>query len=161
MKILTEKMIFNLMNEYANILTQLRKLGITRTYNTPVGDYAEWLVAQKMHLILEHNSTKGFDAKDPKTNTRYQIKSRWEHPSSKTHSRQLNVIRNYTENQFDFLIVLIFGEQFNVKEAYCMPHKLIKQYGKYSNHQNGYILTVSKDWASSKNIQDITYLFNK
>lgn len=41
------------MKEYADILETLKKDGIIRTYNSPVGDYAEWLVSEKMNLIRE------------------------------------------------------------------------------------------------------------
>lgn len=97
-----------LMNLYATILTELNKREVIRTYNSPVGDYAEWLVSQKLGLTLEANSWKGFDAYDAKTNTRYQIKSRWERRNSSPQSRELNVIRNYDETQFDNLVIVIF-----------------------------------------------------
>ncbi|MCM1284072.1 MAG: hypothetical protein NC180_10315 [Muribaculaceae bacterium] len=32
---------------YAEILNSLYEAGIVRTYNSPVGDYAEWLVSKK------------------------------------------------------------------------------------------------------------------
>ena len=60
-----EKSTLELMNMYAEILTELKGRKVVRTYNSPVGDYAEWLVATKLGLILEHNSTKGYDAYDP------------------------------------------------------------------------------------------------
>ena len=66
------------MNMYADILSELNARGVVRTYNSPVGDYAEWLVAEKMDLKLEKNSKKGYDAYNLSTDTRYQIKSRWE-----------------------------------------------------------------------------------
>lgn len=51
-----------LMNLYAEILAELNRRNVVRTYNSPVGDYAEWLVAEKLGLVLEHNSQKGYDA---------------------------------------------------------------------------------------------------
>lgn len=43
-------------------------------------------------------------------------------------SKELKVIRNYDDNQFDYLIIVVFGEHFGVKEAYMLPHKTIKPY---------------------------------
>ena len=51
-----------LMNLYAEILAELNRRNVVRTYNSPVGDYAEWLVAEKLGLVLEHDSQKGYDA---------------------------------------------------------------------------------------------------
>lgn len=96
--------------------------------NSPVGGYAEWLVAEKLGFVLEHNSKKGYDAYDPLTGLRYQIKSRWDRGAATTQSRELNVIRNYDDNQFDYLIIVVFDEHFGVKEAYMHPHKTIKSY---------------------------------
>ena len=128
------------MNLYAEILTELNNRKVVRTYNSPVGDYAEWLVAEKLGFMLERNAQKGYDAYDPKTGFRYQIKSRWERGMASVQSRELNVIRNFDDKQFDYLIIVIFDAYFEVKEAYMLPHDVIKPYARYSKHQNGYIL---------------------
>lgn len=145
-----------LMNLYAEILTELNDREVVRTYNSPVGDYAEWLVADKLGLKLEHNSKKGYDAYDTKTELRYQIKSRWERGKQTRHSRELNVIRNYNDNQFDYLIIVIFNEHFEVKEAYLLPHETIKLYARFSKHQNGYILIAKGDVLEDVNTINIT-----
>lgn len=48
----------DLMNQYAAILAELNERNVVRTYNSPVGDYAEWLVAEQLGLVLEHNFAK-------------------------------------------------------------------------------------------------------
>ncbi len=145
-----------LMNLYAEILAELNSRNVVRTYNSPVGDYAEWLAAEKLCLKLEKNSKKGYDAYDLKTNLRYQIKSRWERGNPTPYSRELNVIRNYTDNQFDYLIIVIFDEHFVTKEAYMLPHNIIKTYARYNKHQNGYILTAIGDVLKDPKTEDIT-----
>lgn len=137
---LLDKTPTQLMNMYAEILTELKSRNIVRTYNSPVGDYAEWLVSNKLNLILEKNSQKGYDAYDTEKKERYQIKSRWERGNPCVQSRELNVIRNYEENQFNYLVIVIFDADFNVKEAYQLPHDMISQYARYSKHHNGHIL---------------------
>ena len=99
---------------YAEILAELNSRKVVRTYNSPVGDYAEWLVAEKLGFVLEHNSQKGYDAYDPKTGLRYQVKSRWERGAASVQSRELNVIRYYDDNQFDYLIKYYEGRNKNV-----------------------------------------------
>lgn len=57
---LSDKSTIELMNMYAQILTELKARNIIRTYNSPIGDYAEWLVSKKLGLTLERNSKKGY-----------------------------------------------------------------------------------------------------
>ena len=151
-----QKSSIELMNMYAEILAELNSRKVVRTYNSPVGDYAEWLVAEKLGFVLEHNSQKGYDAYDPKTGLRYQVKSRWERGAASVQSRELNVIRNYDDNQFDYLIVVIFDEHFGVKEAYMLPHDTVKPYARYNKHQNGYILIAKGAVLTDKETKNIT-----
>ena len=151
-----KKSSIELMNMYADILAELNSRNVVRTYNSPVGDYAEWLVAEKLGLILEHNSQKGYDAYDPETGLRYQIKSRWERGAASTQSRELNVIRNYDDDQFDYLVIVIFDERFGVKEAYMLPHDNVKPYARYNKHQNGYVLVAKGAVLLDKDTENIT-----
>jgi hypothetical protein len=54
-----------LLQYYVQIIDELRTRKIVRTSNSPIGDYAEWLVANQLGLILVANSTSGYDAFDP------------------------------------------------------------------------------------------------
>ena len=146
-----------LMSLYADILTEFNKRKIVRTYNSPAGDYAEWLMAEKLGLILEPNSRKGFDAYDAPSHTRYQIKSRWERGNPGAQSRELNVIRNYEDNRFDYLFAVIFDAHFHVKEAYSVLHDVIKQYARYNKHQNGYIHVAMGQVLHNKNVVNMTH----
>ena len=104
--------ILALMNQYAAVLITLNERGVIRTYNSPVGDFAEWLVSQKLGLRLEKNSARGLDATGS-DGLRYQIKCRWERTDFPTpQSRELGVIRSLEKNQFDFLIAVIFDSTF-------------------------------------------------
>lgn len=147
------------MNIYADILSELNNRGVVRTYNSPIGDYAEWLVADKFGMKLVHNSQKGFDALSQNNGLRYQIKSRWERGEPCVQSRTLNVIRNFNENQFDYLIAIIFDEKFTVKEAYIIPHDTIRKYAKFNKHQNGYILCVMGYLLTDADVKNITSCF--
>ena len=154
-----DKTSMELMNLYADILTELNRRKVVRTYNSPVGDYAEWLTSVKLGLLLEVNSKKGFDAYDAQANIRYQVKSRWERKKPSPQSRELNVIRNYEDNQFDYLIVVIFDGHFQVKEAYSIPHDTIKRYAIYNKHQNGYVLVAMGQVLQDKSVTNITQRF--
>jgi hypothetical protein len=142
------------LKDYADILNSLYAEGVVRTYNSPVGDYAEWLVSTKLGLELQKNSEKGYDALDKKTGLRYQVKSRWMHPGK--NSRQLNVIRNYNDNQFDYLVAVIFSVHFEVAEAYLIPHDLISEYFPTNKHQNGIVVTLTNEFVKDVRAKEIT-----
>ena len=109
-----------------------------RSFNNPVADYAEYIVANKLNLELAPNSNKEFDAIDRKTGVKYQIKSRRLTRFNK--SRQLSILRNLDGAKFKFLIAVIFDEKFDILEAYKIPKNIIKKYARFSKHQNGHIL---------------------
>ena len=99
-----------LLLNYGAILDELIRRGVLRSRNSPVADYSEWLAAGALRLRLEQKSRKGFDASDPRTASRYQIKGR--QPTPDNPSRQLGVIRGLDERDFDKLVALVFGPDF-------------------------------------------------
>ncbi len=141
---------------YSNILEELLSRKVVRTANNPVADYAEYLVADKMNLILANNSNSGYDALD-EDGIRYQIKSR--RFNNHREPRQLGVIRDIEKNNFDFLIAIIFDFNFNVLEAYKIPKSLITEYARFSIHQRGHILTLKGKILSDKRIITLNNLF--
>lgn len=140
------------MNLYASLLTELNEREIVRTFNSPVGDYAEWLVSDKLAMKLEINSNPGYDAVDISGN-KCQIKCRWERDGKK--KRQLGVIRNFEANDFDYLIAIIFDSDFEVKCAYKIFRQAIIDFGKWSKHQNGYLLHIKGEILESEYVIDI------
>lgn len=143
------------LKDYATILDSLYSAGVVRTYNSPVGDYAEWLVSRKLGLELQQNSATGFDALDRATGSRYQIKSRWLHPGKTIGSRKLNVIRDYEKKPFDYLIAVIFRVDFEVEEAYLIPYEIIEKYFPKNAHQNGIVVTLTNEFILDPQVQDI------
>ena len=152
-KPMSETEIKGKLKDYAEILKSLNSAGIVRTYNSPVGDYAEWIVSEKLGLELQKNSEAGFDALDKKTGSRYQVKSCWMHPGKK--NKQLNVIRDYDKKPFDYLVVVIFGEDFDVEEAYLIPHAIIREHFLWNKHQNGIVVTLTNKFVSDKRVENI------
>lgn len=150
---MNEENIKQKLKDYAEILNSLYSAGIVRTYNSPVGDYAEWIVSRKSGLELQKNSEAGFDALDQYTGLRYQVKSRWMHPGR--NSRQLNVIRDYERRPFDYLIAVIFGMDFEINKAYQIPYEIITKYFRKNKHQNGIVVTLTNDFVSDPQVMDI------
>ena len=152
---MNEKEIKEKLKAYAEILDSLYKSGIVRTYNSPVGDYAEWLVSNKLGLELQNNSAAGFDASDVNTGLRYQLKCRWVNPKNK--KKQLSVIRDYEKCPFDYLVAVIFSFDFEIEEAYLVPYEIIKKYFSYSynKHLNGIMITLTNKLISDPQVKDI------
>lgn len=146
-----------LLELYAELMDEMRHRKLIRSNNNPVSDYAEKLVTEKMTLKLCSKSTKGFDAEDARTKTRFQIKGRRITQHNK--SRQLGVIRYLLEDKyFDYLIAVVFNDKFNVKEAYKIPHDIIEKYAKYSETQNGHILHVDDNLISDSAVENMTMI---
>jgi hypothetical protein len=149
----------SLLKLHCDILDELKVRNVLRTANGPTGDYAEWLVAQKLGLTLSGNSQSGYDATDPNDkNARYQIKGR--RVTLAKPSLQLSAIRGLNEKKFDYLVAVIFNSDFTVQRVVKAPHEAIIEHAKYSKHTNAHnihckeaILKKDNRWV------DITYEF--
>ena len=120
-----------LLQYYAQILDVLRNRDVIRTANNPVGDYAEWIVSKKLGLTLVANSKAGYDAVDS-SGMKFQIKGR--RITKHNPSKQLGAIRNLQNRDFDFLIAVLFSEQFEVMQVVKIPHEIIDKYARFSDH---------------------------
>ena len=84
----------DLLRLYGDILVELRRRGVIRSENSPVGDVAELLAQRALHLEPATNSASGYDGTD-EAGVRYQIKGRrLTKPGS---PRQLGAIRGPAE----------------------------------------------------------------
>jgi hypothetical protein len=142
---------------YAEVMDELRRRKIVRSANNPVSDYAETLTSRTLGLELSGASNKGFDARD-RNGIRYQIKARRLDGRS---SRQLGVIRNLRNRPFDVCIAILFDRRFEPAEVYRIPIGEIRKYGKFSKHQNGWILQVRPPLTTDKRVRDMTSRFAK
>ncbi|MBH0087285.1 hypothetical protein I6E84_13785 [Psychrobacter sp. SCQQ22] len=140
----------------ASATAELKRREIVRTNNNPLGDYTEWLVANTMDLELTSNSKAGYDAVSNK-GLKFQIKGRRVTPE--TPSRQLSAIRNYAEKDFDWLIAIIFDKDFNILNAYIMPHSVIGNYYPHRNHVNARVVVMSGAIIKDKKVVEITEKF--
>jgi hypothetical protein len=147
-----------LLQQFADILDELKRRGVVRTRNNPVADYAEWLASRKLGLLIVGNSNSGYDAVNNKGD-RFQIKGRRLDPTHK--SRQLGVIRNLNAKEFDYLIGILFDRDFKVIEAYKIPRHIIEEHARFSSHQNGHILQLRGDILNHQLVQNLLNFFNE
>lgn len=141
--VLHDRTDLELLELQANVIKLLRERGVLRTNSNPTGDYAEYLIAQKLGLTLMVSSNKSYDAIDERTGEKYQIKARrW---TKQNGSAQLGIIRNLDTADFSWLIAVILNEDFSVHSIHKVPKSVIKKYARYSEHQKGHILTLRGD----------------
>lgn len=153
---LQELEVIDLLRFQAEAVKELRRRGVVRTNNSPLGDYAEWIVSRQLGLTLVENSKAGFDAVSDAGVT-YQIKSR--RVTATNNSRLLSAIRNYDKCDFDWLVAIIFNERFSVLNAYIMPHEVVGQYSPHRDHVNGRIVNMSGPILADGRVMEITEQF--
>ncbi len=146
-----------LLQYYSQILEELRGRKIVRTFNNPIGDYAEWLIANQLGLTLAKNSTSGHDAVDSMGLLKFQIKAR--RLTAHNKSRQLSPIRNLKNRDFDYLIAALFNQEFEVMQVVKIPHEIIEKYAHYKTHVNAHILILRDDILSDPLVVNLTAQF--
>ncbi len=134
---LTDHEVFGL---WAGVMRELRRRELIRTWNSPVAEYAEWVVARRLDLQLATNSRAGYDA-EADDGTRYQIKAR--RVTGGLGDRQLGVIRNIDQHGFDYLAVVFFDHDLGLKEMWRLPFALVREKAVYNKHQNGHVLILT------------------
>ena len=140
-----------LLGLYADLMEELRSRELVRSSNNPVADYAEKVAVEYLGLQRAPKEERGFDALD-KQKKKYQIKGRRITRHNK--SRQLGVIRNLEEKLFDYLIAVIFNEDFSEFEIWQIPYNFIKKNSRFSKHQNGHIFLAKPNlMLSSKTVK--------
>ena len=135
------------------VIAELRRRGVVRTNNSPVGDYTEWLVCQRMGLHAQGNSQKAFDAVDAEC-IRYQIKGR----VSGENSVQFSAIRNLDQHGFDVVIAVIFNEDYSVRRALKIPYDVVPKLARYQALTNGHLLIVTSKSVEQEGVEDITHM---
>jgi hypothetical protein len=135
-----------LLKLYSELMEELRERELIRSSNNPVADYAEKVAVEYMGLTRLGKEERGYDAVD-KNKRRYQIKGR--RITRHNNSRQLGVIRNLDEKLFDFIVAVIFNEDFSVNEIWKIPYQFVVDNVRFSQHVQGYIFHARTEQLSS------------
>lgn len=136
----------SLLKLYSELMEELRSRELIRSSNNPVADYAEKTAVEYMGLIRVTKEERGYDAVD-RNRRKYQIKGR--RTTRHNGSRQLGVIRDLDKKPFDYLVAVIFNEDFSVNEIWKVPYRFVKEKSRFSKHQNGYILIANTELLSA------------
>ena len=119
-----------LLQTHSAVIAELRRRGVVKTKNNPIGDYTEWLVCNRLGLETQDNSKASFDAIDLQ-GVRYQVKGR----CSNANAVQFSAIRNLEQHGFDFVIAVIFDETYFVRQAVKIPYEAIPKLARYQRLQ--------------------------
>lgn len=143
-----------LLSLYGQILTTLRERQVVRSANNPIADLAEKLVCDALSLDLStKQSNKGFDATDA-NQIRYQIKAR--RITALNGSTQLGAIRGLDGDNFDFLIGVLFNEDFTVHSACQIPRVVVLDNSKFREHVNAWIFHLRPFVWKLDGVDDLT-----
>lgn len=143
----------DLLRFYGEILQQLKERQILSTRDSPIGGYGEWLVERAFGGTRQANSSKGVDviASD---GVRLQVKTRW--LPMERDSRQLSAIRNLDGVGFDYLVAVLLDKDFEVAEAYQMPHAAVARLATRAQHTNSHRLVLTPKVCRDAECVDIT-----
>lgn len=145
-----------LLRLYGDILVELRRRGVTRSENSPVGDVAEALAARAFGLTLETNSSVGYDGTDHK-GIRYQVKGR-----RLTHwnpFRQLGAIRGLeagSGDPFALLVGILFDPDMTVRRAALVPIGVIRARAARQDHVKAWRFMLTDEVWTLAGVVDVT-----
>lgn len=85
---------------------------------------------------------------------RYEVKSR--RLTAHNPSRMLSAIRDCKAQHFDYLVGILFREDFSVHKACIVPFSIVLQESKYNKHQNANILELKDEIWFAPGVLDIS-----
>ncbi len=145
----------DLLRLYAEVLEALRGRDYVRSANNPVADYAEKLVCAALGLEPAQKSNKGFDAQDPQTEERYEVKAR--RITSHNKPARFSPLRDFEAQHFDYFVAVLFESDFSVQRAVKIPWASITdELSSHNAHVNGRVVYVRDSLWTAPGAVEIT-----
>lgn len=149
-----EQTVQELLAGYATALAELRRRGVVRSANAPVGDYREWLVAKALGGTLADNfSVKSWDVSMP-NGDRVQVKTRLVAVPPRPGQLQTSPFRSWDFEAAAF--VLLRGEDYGVHRAVLLPVDAVKAAAHWRAHVNGHVVSMNAALLEHALAQDIS-----
>lgn len=143
-----------LLGGYARILAELRRRGVVRTNNAPVGDDAELLVAVALEGDLAASvSEKSYDLIAPAWG-KVQVKARAVRvPVAASHA-QTSPFRSW---DFDYgALVMVHIDDYSIHRAVLAPVELLRTHASWKKSLNGYVVHMRGPLLDDPAVVDIT-----
>lgn len=148
----SERSVLDLLRTQSETLDQLKSLGVIRTDNAPVGDYAEWLISRFYEGELLPRSSKGVDVLTS-DGRKIQVKARTTDRSMKK-ALQSSAIRDW---DFTEMVVILFDRlDYSIIQASLVPIRTVQELVKYSKHDNKSFISDLRKLQNHPGVQDIT-----
>jgi hypothetical protein len=146
-------MIAELLSLSRRSLQELRRRGVVRTGNAPVGDYAELLVQRATGAdALEEPSNPSWDVTTP-AGEKLQVKARIVSDPRNAGQRQLSAFRSFT---FDAAVIVLFDDACTVWKAMYVPRDVVAERARESVHVRGHVLYARDDLLKVPGVEDWT-----
>jgi hypothetical protein len=147
--------VMELLQLHAATLARLKELGITRSNSNPVADLAESLVARILGGRVMSLSKSSYDVivSTGISETTYQVKAR--RLTAENGSRQLGGIRGMDEQRFDYLVGMLFDENFAPLKAAIIPWEVVKANATYTAHTNSWKFILKDSVWTLPGVQDL------
>jgi hypothetical protein len=123
---------------WAGTLRALHDRGVVRTFNNPVGDIAEELVAVHYRGERGSFSQASWDVRTP-GGERLQVKA-----LRRTGGRSRRNLSPVRSDDYTAVIVVIFTEDLRVEQAIRIPQPVVNELFKVRPHVNGRVITVMR-----------------
>jgi hypothetical protein len=143
----------DLLREYAELMRTLHDRGVLQTGNNPASDYAEGLVARAFNLERTSGSAYGYDARDPRTRRRYQVKAR--RFSRLYRNVGMGFIRGLDGEPFDELVAVVFAEDFSIHLAARMPLAVVRQIAVWVPYVGAHQVRLTRAVLSTPGVDDV------
>jgi 5S rRNA maturation endonuclease (ribonuclease M5) len=127
-----------ILSDYARIQRELRARDIVRTYNSPVGDIAEAIVAAHYGGTRGAFAQPGWDVLTP-DGQRLQVKGM--RRTATNRRRNLSVIR---DADYDAVVIVILDEDYRVSEGMRLERETVEALFPHRDYVNGRIITVTQ-----------------
>jgi hypothetical protein len=142
-----------LLRIHSGIGDELRRRGLIRSSNNPLGDLAEDLFCRAFQWRLAPASEKAADAVCS-DGVRYQIKSR--RLTALNGSRQLSAIRNLDARGFDQLAAVLFDDRYVVLKAAIIPWAVVSENSRFQSHTNSSLFFLRDSVWTLSGVVDVT-----
>lgn len=137
----------DLLSLWAQTLRELHDRGVVRTFNNPIGDIAEELVAA--HFGGERGSFSQASW-DVRTLAGELLQVKALRRTGKRTRRNLSPVRS---DDYTAVIVVIFTEDLRVEQAIRIPQAVVSELFAVRSHVNGRVITVTQRLLSHPDVR--------
>lgn len=136
-----------LLQAWAGSLEELRRRNVVRTYNNPIGDIAEAIVARYYQGVRGSFAQAAWDVKVGDELLQVRACRR----STPTTSLGFSPVR-HTEG-YTALILVVFRADLRIEQAWRIPCDVVNEFARFNSHVNGHKITLTAAVRSDPRVE--------